>query len=177
MISELPASTLALARAVLLALAAGCSGPGPAEPQAPAAPASSPTGSRDLVPDPRAPAPPGSTGACGLELVAVEADERFRGYPDSPARRAAEAAQGPEARRMDIAESHAASYRSCTYRVRALGQEWRWTQTWDTTFEDLPVDHCTSAWPEVAERIEESTKGCTEPGAGAYYGQVLEPRD
>lgn len=135
------------------------------------------------------PAPPASTSGpastaaatqsaappCDVEVVDVLADERFRGQRLTPAFAAILENMSPESLEFHHAESHASTYRQCTYTVVVNGQRYRFVDDWDTTLEDKPDDWCEQARAEVATSIRTATAQCTDLHRGAYWGSDLVP--
>jgi len=121
--------------------------------------------------------PEATAPACAVEVLEVVEDARYRGQPDSPSRQAWLDTLDEQSLAWARAEDHGASHRLCTYRVRARGGLWAWTETWSTTLEPLPKDWCSRAIPEVVDHIRTVTRECTDPSAGAYWGSALEPLD
>ena len=110
---------------------------------------------------------------CPVGVEAVLSDERYRGSPNTPSHQAWVAGLSPEDYDMYIGESHADSYRECTYRVRVNGSAWRYVETFDTLLSDLPESWCQDARAHVEAAIQRTTHGCTELHRGAYYGSDL----
>ncbi|MFT5684811.1 MAG: hypothetical protein ACI8RZ_005756 [Myxococcota bacterium] len=110
---------------------------------------------------------------CAVSVELVLEDSHYRGHPTTPAQQATVEAMSPEHYEMYNSESHGESYRECTYRVIVLGQPYRYTTTWSTTWSDLPEDWCEQARDHVAANIQRTTHGCTDLHRGAYYGHDL----
>ncbi len=112
---------------------------------------------------------------CAVVVELVLEDSRYRGHPETPAHRAWVNGLSPEQYEMYTAESHGESYRECSYRVSVLGAPYRYTETWSTTWGELPEGWCEQAREHVAAGIQRTTLGCTELDRGAYYGNALTP--
>ena len=62
------------------------------------------------------------------------------------------------------------------YRVIVEGKGWNFTESWSTTFADLPSSWCEDAREHIAAEIQIITHGCTDLHRGAYYGSDLLPQ-
>lgn len=112
---------------------------------------------------------------CAVDVVAVLADDTYRGSPTSPHQQnLAENRSADEQAQWD-AESHFDSYRQCEYQVTMSGRDWRYISTWSTTLDELPDSWCEDARAHIAAEVQRVTKGCTDPHAGAYWGSDLVP--
>lgn len=108
-------------------------------------------------------------------MDAVLGRESFRGYHTTPATQRQVEAMSPEDYALWLAESHGASYLLCTYRVMVAQQAFRFEVAHDTTFDALPASTCDAASADVAQRVREVTRECTDLHRGAFYGADLIP--
>lgn len=123
------------------------------------------------------PVVPAALPPCAITDLRVDKSARYRGAAYTPAHQAWLDSLDGDSLAMARAEDHGASHHLCTYSLTALGGRWRWTETWDTTFEDKPTGWCNTAIPEVVAQIRSSTKECTQPERGAWWGHRLEALD
>jgi len=110
---------------------------------------------------------------CSVRVESILSDERYRGSPNTPSHQDWVDGLSPEEYEMYIGESHAESYRECTYAVRVNGATWRYVETFDTMFAELPASWCEDARAHVEAEIQRTTHGCTALHRGAYYGSDL----
>lgn len=117
----------------------------------------------------------GQPGLCFVEITASLSAQIFRGVPRSPSRDAARARLSPETRQRWDGRDHGLSYLECRYAVRMNGHPFTYAHIAGQGLGSqggLDAKTCTtpSERSKVAARIVETTKKCTEPHAGAYWG-------
>ena len=117
-------------------------------------------------------------GSCEVTLVALLEAEEYRGAgPMTPSLEATMNAD-PEFARAWESESHGDHHIQCHYEVRIESkpqQRYRWRVVHGNTLREHTPEVCKRELAAVAEDIIQTTKNCTQPGAGAYWGYSLDP--
>jgi hypothetical protein len=125
--------------------------------------------------------PPPDPG-CNIALGAVLAANVWRGVRDTPSRRASYEHLDPKTRAEWDAHDHGLLYLLCKYAVRMNGRAYTYEHVaGQNVTRSAPLDVAECATDErraaVAKEIRESTKECTDPHHGAYWGYDLVPAD
>lgn len=126
---------------------------------------------------PSASAPPAAPGGpCKIRITAILEAQAWRGPgADSPARQRTLDALSPTERDQWRGRDHALQHLRCRYAVEMNGKRYTYSHIarqivgFDSDNE-LDPKKCEADRPKVEKDLIETTRGCTDPHAGAYWG-------